>query len=190
MEGLSPVPAREARRWVVTDLAGEARLRTGGPDDADKLAAVFIAAWRHAYPGIVPAEALDHLEEEEITKWLSALVVSPLTSTVVAELGDDQIVGFCRFGPDPEDASAGHIFSLYVSPSTSRHGIGGRLLAHALGQLAQCHLDHVTLWVFEENEVARRFYSAFGFVPDGQRRVELAYGAEEVHLCRPAPKSP
>jgi ribosomal protein S18 acetylase RimI-like enzyme len=174
----------------VTVQAGGARLRKAEAADADKLAAVFIAAWRHAYPGIVPEERLERLEDKRITTWLSALVASPLTGTVVAECDEDQIVGFCRFGPDPEEASAGHVFSLYVSPGASHHGIGGSLLLRALEELEQRHLGRVTLWVFEENKVARRFYSRFGFVPDGQRRVEPDYGAEEIRLCRPAQISP
>jgi ribosomal protein S18 acetylase RimI-like enzyme len=161
------------------------RLRVAELDDASLLAGVFVAAWRDAYPGIVSDESLRRLDEAEIAPWLSRLIGSRETTTVVAE--DDNgggPVGFCRFGADPDEPSFGHVFSLYVSPDASRRGIGRRLLAHALGELARCQLEPVTLWVFEENEVARAFYAAFGFVAVGTRRVEPEYGAEELRLVR------
>jgi hypothetical protein len=49
----------------------------------------------------------------------------------------------------------------------------------------------VTLWVFEENLVAQSLYASFDFVPDGARRVEPEYGAQEIRLRRaPAPVAP
>ncbi|MGA3221368.1 MAG: hypothetical protein ABSE77_20240, partial [Acidimicrobiales bacterium] len=53
-----------------------------------------------------------------------------------------------------------------------------------LGLLADRGLSTVTLWVFEENRAARNLYATFGFVPDGGRRVEPEYGAQEVRLRR------
>jgi len=161
------------------------RLRAGKPDDAVLLAGVFVAAWRSAYPGIVSHESLRRLDEVEIARWLRTLVGSRESTTVVAEADEGgRVVGFCRFGRDPEVPMLGHVFSLYVSPDASRRGFGRRLLAHALSELARRHLEPVTLWVFEENAAARRFYSAFGFLPDGARLTEPEYGAEEIRLRR------
>jgi RimJ/RimL family protein N-acetyltransferase len=58
------------------------------------------------------------------------------------------------------------------------------LLEHDLGLLAERGLRTVTLWVFEENRAARNLYASFGFVPDGGRRVEPQYGAQEIRLRR------
>jgi ribosomal protein S18 acetylase RimI-like enzyme len=102
----------------------------------------------------------------------------------VAEADDGQVLGFCRLGEDPDNAGCGHIFSLYVAPSASRRGLGHRLLAGALGDLERRLPGDVTLWVFEENAPARGLYSGFGFSPDGRRRVDPEYGAEEIRLRR------
>ncbi len=42
----------------------------------------------------------------------------------------------------------------------------------------------ITLWVFEQNERARKFYEAAGFEPDGAERVEELYRAQEISLTR------
>jgi len=116
--------------------------------------------------------------------WLEKLIGSTSSTTTAAESAHHDVLGFCRHGPDPEDAGRGHIFSLYVAPAASGRGLGSYLLAHALADLERRHLDPVTIWVFEQNERARRLYTGFGFFPDATRRVEAEYGAEEIRLCR------
>jgi ribosomal protein S18 acetylase RimI-like enzyme len=159
-------------------------LRAAQSQDAKHLAAVFVSAWRHSYRGIVPEENLRSLDENEIADWLEKLIGSTSSTTTAAESAHHDVLGFCRHGPDPEDAGRGHIFSLYVAPAASGRGLGSYLLAHALADLERRHLDPVTIWVFEQNERARRLYTGFGFFPDATRRVEAEYGAEEIRLCR------
>jgi ribosomal protein S18 acetylase RimI-like enzyme len=159
-------------------------LRVGRPEDAARLATVFVAAWRSAYPGVVADEIIGGLDEQQTATWLRTLLSSSGSTTLVAESDDGDVLGFSRYGEDPDDAGSGHIFSLYVAPSVSRRGLGRRLLAHALDDLGRSQPGSVTLWVFEENAAARGFYSAFGFLPDGARRTEPEYGAEEIRLRR------
>jgi ribosomal protein S18 acetylase RimI-like enzyme len=160
----------------------DVRLRTGRPDDAVRLAAVFVSAWRRSYPGVVPEKSLRRLDAKEIATWLQTLLGSSASTTTVPESDDHELLGFCRYGEDPNDGRNGHVFSRYVSPSASNRGIGRRLLAHALENLERRRLDPVTLWVFERNELAGRLYDSFGFSPDGARRVAPEYGAEEIRL--------
>jgi ribosomal protein S18 acetylase RimI-like enzyme len=162
--------------------AVKVHLRAGSPDDAARLATVFVSAWLSAYPGVVSDESLRNLEEEQIAAWLRPLLCAPRSTTIVAEADDGELLGFCRFGEDPDIAGCGHIFSLYVAPSASRRGLGHRLVARALEELERLVPGDVTLWVFEENAPARQLYSGFGFSPDGGRRVEPEYGAEQLRL--------
>lgn len=165
-------------------MTTEIQLRAGLPEDAEGLADVFVSAWRHSYPGVVPESSLQALDQAEIAASLQALLGAGGSATVVAETTTHELLGFCRYGTDPEDAGTGHVFSLYVSPVASRHGLGARLLAHAVSELERRGLEVVTLWVFERNEPARRLYSNFGFSPDGARVTESKYGAVEIRLRR------
>jgi GntR family transcriptional regulator, nutrient-sensing system regulator len=166
---------------------GELRpaLRPGTAADAGGLAEVFIAAWRDAYPGIVDDEILAALDHETIADWLAEEVAASGT-TIVAEAADGSIAGFIRFGEDPDGSPNGYVHSLYVHPRAGGRGTGRRLLEHAVGALTAAGCPAVTLWVFEANERARRFYAAAGFVPDGSRRIEEEWRAEEIHLVRPS----
>jgi len=169
---------------------GEALLRAANAADAAALAAVFVAAWRASYPGVVDAAVLEALDERELAGWLEQLVSSSNQHTTLAASSDGSVLGFVRYGEDPGDARNGHIYALYVHPRAGRRGIGRRLLEHGLAELAARGERAVTLWVFEANARARGFYAAAGFAPDGARRVEPEYGAPEIRLVRPASDRP
>ena len=161
-------------------------LRAATAADADGLADVFVAAWRDAYPGVIDAGVLDSLDRAE---WAARLTnhEADSSTTIVAEDPDGSIAGWIRFGEDPEGSSDGYVHSLYVHPGANGQGTGRRLLEHAVAALEAAGHPAVTLWVFDANERARRFYAANGFVPDGGRRIELEWRANEVHLVRAAP---
>ena len=161
-----------------------ARLRLGTPDDAAGLAKVFVAAWRAGYVGIVAQEVLDGLDEADVADWLGRLTAGGGPTTWVVERPPGGVVGFSRHGEDPADSRRGHIYSLYVAPWASGQGIAKALLDHDLRLLSERGLDTVTLWVFEANKAARSLYGGFDFVPDGARRVEPEYGAQEIRMRR------
>ncbi len=169
-------------------LPPQTRLRLATTADTPGLARVFVAAWRAGYPGIVDQTVLDALDEEEVADWLRTLTSSNGPTTWVVESVDGEILAFSRHGEDPLDSRRGHIYSLYVAPGMSGHGIGKALIDHDLQLLSERGLSTVTLWVFEQNHAAQNLYASFGFVPDGARRVEPEYGAQEIRLRRaPAP---
>lgn len=160
------------------------RLRLAAPPDARALGDIFVDAWLTGYPGIVPPAVLDGLDREDIADWLGTLISTNGPTTWVVEDMEGTGLGFSRHGEDPWDSRRGHIFSLYVSPKAAGRGIAKALLDHDLRLLAQRGLTTVTLWVFEQNKAARNLYSTFGFQPDGARRVEPQYGAQEIRLRR------
>ncbi len=82
----------------------------------------------------------------------------------VAEL-DERPVGFVALG---SRAGAVYLQHLYVLPEHQRHGVGSELMAHAKARRP----DGFRLWVFQANEVARRFYEKHGL-----RLVELTDGS-------------
>jgi GntR family transcriptional regulator len=158
-------------------------LRQASAEDGPGLASVFVSAWRDAYPGVLDEDILASLDEEEVASWLGELAALTPPFTELAE-EDGSVVGFVRYGEDPDEPGNGHVYSLYVRPRAGRRGLGRRLLEQALEALAAGGRATVTLWVFEANARARSFYAAAGFVPDGARRVEEAYRAQEIRLVR------
>jgi GntR family transcriptional regulator len=164
------------------------KLRPATIADAAGLAKVFVSSWRAGYKDLVADDVLDALDEADIADWLGTLTASNGPTTWLAEStagpGAGEILAFSRHGEDPADSRRGHVFSLYVAPKANGRGIAKALLHHDLDLLSERGLSTVTLWVFEENRVARNLYASFGFEPDGARRVEPQYGAQEIRLRR------
>ncbi len=121
-------------------------LRRAGAEDADELAALFLASRREALPFLPELHS-----DEETHAWMGNVVV-PGSEVWLAEEGG-RIVGFVAVTGD-------HLDHLYVRPGHQRRGIGGRLLAKAQ-ELSPERLD---LWAFERNAAARAFYERHGFV--------------------------
>jgi ribosomal protein S18 acetylase RimI-like enzyme len=157
------------------------------PGDADALADIFVRCWQDAYRGVDADAIVDGLERATIARWWRELLASPGPRTVVARSAG-RPVGMIRFGADEEDASRGHVFSLYVDPAAAGGGVGRALLEHATAELLRDGYAAATLWVFAGNERAIRFYRAAGWAETGATRVEPEWQAEELQLSVALPR--
>ncbi len=163
-------------------LAGSAAsIRSAVPADAKAMAEVFVAAWRQAYPGVVPDDVLADLDLDRTETWLAGLIANRVQGSTDVAVRDGRVIGFVRYGTDEE---GGHVFGLYVHPETAGYGVGRALLGHAEARLAETGSQRVWLYVFAANERARRLYDRSGYVPDGTERVEPEYQAQEVRLVK------
>ncbi|HEV2256458.1 MAG TPA: GNAT family N-acetyltransferase [Streptosporangiaceae bacterium] len=169
------------------DADPAAGIRAAAAADADAMAEVFVAAWRQAYPGVVPDAVLAGLDHDRIARWLAGLIHGPpegntMSQTDVA-VRDGQVIGFVRYGTRTGEPG-GYVFGLYVHPAQAGHGAGRSLLLRAEQRLREQGSDTVSLHVFEANERARRLYTKAGYAPDGSTRVEPEYEATEVRLVK------
>jgi ribosomal protein S18 acetylase RimI-like enzyme len=105
---------------------------------------------------------------------------------------DGAVVGWIAYGtcrdPDRAGPQYGEIFACYVHPDWWRKGTGRLLMGRAIDGLVRSGRDDISLWVLEANARARRFYEAFGFAPDGTRKlVSFGVPVPEVRYRRPPP---
>lgn len=144
------------------------------------------AAWRAAYAGLVDAEVLAGLPEEASERYVRHLAEHPdLELTLVAEKGP-YVIGFAVFTWDRTESSEedagpgvpGDVRMLYVHPDHWSRGTGRALMREGERWLTGQGLLPIRVWELEGNEVSRRFYTRYGFVPDGERRTEEISGAE------------
>ena len=101
---------------------------------------------------------------------------------------DVALVGFIAF-------REGWVDQLYVLPQRQREGVGKRLL-----DIAKAASPGLSLWTFQRNAPARRFYEARGFtaveMTDGagneEREPDVLYrwGGATAAPCRPISASP
>jgi ABC-type oligopeptide transport system ATPase subunit/ribosomal protein S18 acetylase RimI-like enzyme len=158
-------------------------IRAAAAADADAMAEVFVAAWRQAYPGVVPEAVLADLDHDRTARWLGGLIDGREEGDTDVAMRQGQVIGFVRYGTRHGEPG-GYVFGLYVHPAQAGQGVGQALLRHAERRLSERGSDTVSLHVFEANERARRLYAKAGYTPDGSTRVEPEYEATEIRLVK------
>jgi ribosomal protein S18 acetylase RimI-like enzyme len=184
-------------------------VRPATPADADEIAAVHVATWRHAYAGLLPDDVLAGLDvTQRADRWRERISGprSGIFVLVFEQFG--RIRGFVCGGPsrDGEGGGAeaggaegggaegggavrtGEVYAIYVDPACQGQGAGTRLLGAAARLLAQAGFTGASLWVLADNHPSRRFYESRGWRPDGSAK-PWSYGdggsVMEVRYVKP-----
>ena len=141
--------------------------------DARGIALVHVDTWRAAYAGLLPASFLARLSvDAREVGWRTALRDPAPGSSIRVALRGARCVGFVSVGPsrEPDGAGLGEVYAIYVDPSEWGTGVGGALMEQAIDDLRGAGFDAATLWVFDDNPRARRFYERYGWRADGARQ--------------------
>lgn len=151
------------------------RIRAATTNDADQMAKAHVDAWHQAYRGLVPDSFLARLTyEKRAQRWRTELTTAKEETYIAQE--DGRCIGFVTLGAardsDSEPNVTGEIWGIYIAPAHWRCGVGRALAQHAERLLRSRGFKEVTLWVFQDNAQARRFYESCGFVLDGASKVE------------------
>jgi GNAT superfamily N-acetyltransferase len=161
------------------------RVRRATPQDADAIAATHVASWRSAYRGLIPDAYLDALSDaEEAVRWRASLGREDLKGkrTIVAVDGAGSVIGYATVGAD-EDPARGMLWLMYVLEEAWGSGVGRALMDNAALALRELGYSEAVLWVLEQNNRARRFYEAAGWITDGARQTN-DYGDIELEALR------
>lgn len=122
-------------------------LRRATRADAARLADLYLGARHAAVPAVPPLVHLD----AEVRQWFRNVVV-PERETWLAQSAGHPLAVMVLDGHELDQ--------LYVHPQWTGHGVGS-----ALVRLAQSRRpERLTLWTFQSNSGAQRFYERHGFV--------------------------
>ena len=146
-------------------------------EDAEAMAAVYMAGVAAGYQGLVPDAVLGDKSPRPFLwrKWIQR----SRASTFVARV-DGEVVGFGTvqaIGGDSGEGVVGEIPIVVVLPSHWRRGLGRELCEQLLVEAKERGVVKVVLWVLESNDRARQLYTSLGFHPDGGSRVFDESGA-------------
>ena len=95
--------------------------------------------------------------------------------TLLLAEDDGQLLGLttCGASRDPDAGEeVGEVRTIFVAAGGWRRGVGSALMAAALDDLRARGYSEATVWSFEGNERANRFYEGHGFEPDGASKTE------------------
>lgn len=150
-------------------------IRRARSADAGALSAVFDAAWREAYRGIIPGVALERLIHQRDGAWWRAMLrrARPVAVVETAET----VVGYAAYGRARSRSLAadGEIDELYLAPEYQGLGLGRRLFRAVRNDLSDHGLARIGVWSLEDNERAAAFYEGLGGRP-GPRALDRHAG--------------
>jgi ribosomal protein S18 acetylase RimI-like enzyme len=143
--------------------------------DATAIGAVHVAAWRSAYPGILPDAYLAKLSPTRLALHYRAAIASGSTVMVATARGQGpRIVGFTTAGaPRTLGLGDAEIETLYVLDDFRDQGAGRRMMRAAAGALMARGCRSVFVWVLRDNP-SRWFYRHLGGKPAAEGETRLA----------------
>ncbi len=174
-------------------------VRRARPSDAIAIAAVHVAAWRSAYPGILPDTYLANLSVSRQAAYYDAAIRGSTGVFVASASGVDlppappqgsapgvtsgngpRIIGFGTAGlarpsgnTGVQRLGEGEIETLYVLDDWRERGIGRRLMHACAAHLAESGCRSVFLWVLRDNP-SRWFYQRLGGKPAAEAAIQFA----------------
>jgi len=149
-------------------------LRRARTSDAVAIGAVHVAAWRSAYPGMLPDHYLANLSVARQAAHYDAAIRGGTGVFVAIAAGVDvpagsgpRLVGFTTCGRarmreiSGRRLAEGEIETLYVLDDWRDRGVGRRLMRAAATHLADFGCRSVYVWVLRDNP-SRWFYTRLG----------------------------
>ena len=156
--------------------------------DSIAIAAVHVAAWRSAYPGILPNDYLARLSVPRQAAHYDGAIRAGECVYVASASGLDvpsgsgaRVVGFATGrrarsrlpASDGRRPVEGEIETLYVLDDWRDRGVGRRLMRATAGHLAETGCRAAFLWVLRDNP-SRWFYQRLGGRTVAEERILFA----------------
>ena len=149
-------------------------VRNATLEDMKRLGHIMAMSFRSAFADFVTQQTLDACAREDRC---AALLEGVFRSGAMHFLmGEDSGMLVWKASEDGAE-----IICVHSLPESWGSGLGHAMMETALEQMGNVK---VTLWVFEENRRARRFYEKHGFCWNGCSRVSEFDGAMEVCYVR------
>lgn len=148
-------------------------IRMALPEDAYNFTDCHISIWQSAYKGIVPNEYLNNMSnevEQRVENYVNTLT-NPDKCEYYCVMLSEKMIGFIII-----ELITGEIWAIYLSKEFWGSGYGKEMLDFSVRALEQVGHNEISLWVFENNSRARRFYDKNGFVYKGAKREVNWYG--------------
>ena len=154
--------------------------------DAIAIGAVHVAAWRSAYPGILPDSYLARLSVSRQAAFYDAAIRGGTGVTVATASGADvpagsspRIIGFTTAGRARKAEVAGRrlaegeVETLYVLDDWRDRGVGRRLMRASASHLVDIGCKSAFVWVLRDNP-SRWFYQRLGGRPVAEQMIQFA----------------
>lgn len=152
-------------------------VRPARPDDADRIAALQVRAWRDAYTGLLPPGVVERLDPAQAARTWRHAVTDPPSARhhvlVAVDADGSTLVGFTAIEPATDDDAGrddGELAVLVVDPEQVNRGHGSRLLSAAVDVMRGDGVVRALTWLPAGDDASRSLLVSSGWGPDGSHR--------------------
>lgn len=159
------------------------KFREATENDLPEIVNIFLHCWKMAYVDVLNEEVRNSMDETAARNLWCKSFSQPERKTYLFE-EDSHPVAVFRTGPDTDDESKWHLFSLYVDPFFAGRGIGNAALEKLFDEAKLLGKREISLWVFTRNTPAKKLYINKGFLPSGRTRITESWGELEEEFVK------
>jgi ribosomal protein S18 acetylase RimI-like enzyme len=148
--------------------------------DEAAFAYVQTESWKAAFKSILPENVLKkYTDLDSVTAIYKRLIDAKKGNGYILEIdGKAHCIAYWDKAREADMPGVAEIICIHSLQSNWRKGYGSRMMDRLLDDIASAGYADVMLWVFVENERARKFYEAKGFVPT--EKIQPAFDAMEM----------
>lgn len=146
-------------------------IRRARKEGSEALAHIIVESWKSAYSNIIPLDEMARFLDKKRRQGQFEKFI---------EDGEIVLIGFYEEKPfglafankdnDEQLKDCGSIYSIYLLEEYWGKGLASKLMDEVINILKEEGCKQVSLWVYEANKRARKFYEKCGFVFDGNKK--------------------
>ncbi len=162
----------------------EIELRRAELGDEKILAYIQTESWKAAFSGILSSEELERSTDLKKAEEMYQSVLHHDAVKMTIEFVDKKphcIAGWSQNRCDLGKNTA-ELICIHSLCDRWHQGHGSLMMRHILDEIKKAGYSEVILWVFEQNQNARRFYEKHGFEFTGRKN--QAHGATEIMYAK------
>lgn len=147
------------------------RIRAAKKEDATSLANIIVESWKSAYSEIIPKDEITRYLDKDRRKIQFEKFIEN-GEIVLIGLLNEMPCGLVFANKDNDEGleSCGSIYSIYLLEDTWGKGLSSKLMDQTIEILKEEGCKQISLWVYEENLRARKFYEKHDFIFDGSKK--------------------
>jgi GNAT superfamily N-acetyltransferase len=149
--------------------------------DESNLAYVQTESWKAAFKGILAEDVLKKCTDiNKVTAMYKRLLEEKKGNGYILEIdGKAHCIAYWDKTREKDMPGVAEIICIHSLQSNWRKGYGSKMMDRLLDDITAAGHANVMLWVFVENERARKFYEAKGFVPTEKTHP----GFDSIEIC-------
>ena len=160
----------------------EYSIRKAKIGDEKTLAYIQAESWKAGFKNILPDDVLIKCTEiDRVTNTYRKMMEENKGNGYILFVDDSpHLIAWWGKSRSEEMKEYAELFAIHSLPDRWRMGFGRKMMDEVLNDMKEAGYKKAMLWVFAENERARKFYEAKGFKTEGKTKpnvtpIEICY---------------